>query len=637
MHLKEVLARSDGYMLEELLKFHDQLHIASWYMDAFRELGFVVLRSIAWTVDLLSGMTKEIYQLINFYNYKPLREMIQTYQPIIFVISAIAVAYFGYRIMSVKKTDKNIFIENVILAMTILVLLPWGLEQGAGLVDAGTKLLNNQRSASTEVFKNNVTDLYTVDKNGWKSTDTQNDLKKKTDIELLGISEKVDTNNGLLNKSPLSDKGIDLLGKQVVMVNGKAELANMKSFWGIGDPVYYRYSWHPWLIALDLLTKLVVYVFVMFKAARMISELGLLYLLTAGISFTDLKDGQRNKQLIIKIRDTFIVLYMVMFLINFFDLWSGFVAQASISGFSKGIAVAAGAWLVIDGPNFVEQLFGIDAGLSSVGRNIMAMTQAGIAGKGFMKSAGSVIKNTPKVAYGGARKVARAGAYVGGGAKGVIDGFRPSKNQTTPTGTGNPMKEPSSVGAKTAQNGNNPITNEEQVRNNGSNAPFGAMAIGKQKKPANFTSIPTKEMKRRLDHLRPPTAPIRNLREQANENKKALAALGVNPEKARTNPTSFSEARKTLEGQPILPSVPIIGEGQFPQHIQAAGQEGRNAMARDMQPRQVDRESIGDKAVNLYAQGAKRVLDSGTTARRTRKVYDVSKATSKRINDQFKD
>ena len=41
----------------------------------------------------------------------------------------------------------------------------------------------------------------------------------------------------------------------------------------------------------------------------------------------------------------------------------------------QGIAVAAGAWLVIDGPNFVEQLFGIDAGLSSVGRSVMAVTQ----------------------------------------------------------------------------------------------------------------------------------------------------------------------------------------------------------------------------------------------------------------------
>ncbi|MCO5529816.1 pLS20_p028 family conjugation system transmembrane protein, partial [Enterococcus faecalis] len=337
-------------MKEELLKFRDLLHIASWIMDSLRDLGFVLLKGIAWTVDSISGMTKEVYKLIDFYNYKPIKEMIDTYQPIILAIGAIAVAYFGYRIMSIKKTDKNVFVESVILAMTILVLLPWGLQQGAGLVGAGTKLLTNERSASTEVFKNNITDLYTVDKNEWKSTDTQNDIDKKVDIELLNISEKVDTSNWLFNESPLSKKGKDLLTKQVVMVDGKPEVADMKSFWSIGDPAYYRYSWHPWLITLELFTKLIVYFFVMFKAARMINELGLLYLLTMGISLTDLKDGQRNKQLVLKIRDTFVVLYMVMFLINIFDLWSGFVAQADISSLAKGIAVAAGAWLVIDGP-----------------------------------------------------------------------------------------------------------------------------------------------------------------------------------------------------------------------------------------------------------------------------------------------
>ncbi|MGC3071902.1 hypothetical protein ACPTIN_15550, partial [Enterococcus faecalis] len=80
-----------------------------------------------------------------------------------------------------------------------------------GLVGAGTKLLTNERSASTEVFKNNFTDLYTVDKNEWKSTDTQNVIDKKVDIELLNISEKVDTSYWLFNESPLSKKGKDLL------------------------------------------------------------------------------------------------------------------------------------------------------------------------------------------------------------------------------------------------------------------------------------------------------------------------------------------------------------------------------------------------------------------------------------------
>jgi len=49
-------------MKEELLKFRDLLHIASWIMDSLRDLGFVLLKGIAWTVDSVSGMTKEVYK-----------------------------------------------------------------------------------------------------------------------------------------------------------------------------------------------------------------------------------------------------------------------------------------------------------------------------------------------------------------------------------------------------------------------------------------------------------------------------------------------------------------------------------------------------------------------------------------------
>ena len=40
-----------------------------------------------------------------------------------------------------------------------------------------------------------------------------------------------------------------------------------------------------------------------------------------------------------------------------------------------------------------------------------------------------MIKNTPKSAYRGARKIARTGAYVGGGMKGLIDGFNRLKTK----------------------------------------------------------------------------------------------------------------------------------------------------------------------------------------------------------------
>lgn len=662
-------------MEDKLLKFKAILHVASFILDGLRQVGFLLLKGIAVTVDSVSGMTKSVYKLINFYNYKPIRDMIDTYQPAILALGAIGVAFLGYQMMSSKKLDRFKIINNAILAMTILVLLPWGLQQGTQLVTAGNKILTNKRSASTQVFKNNITDLYTVDKNGWKSTKTQNDIDNKTDVQLMDISEKVDTDNHLFKKSPLSNEGKKLLSKQLIMVNGKKKAANMKSFWGIGDPSYYRYSWHPWLITLELLTKLVVYCFVMFKAARMINELGLLYILTMGISLTDLKEGQRNKQLIMKIRDTLVILYMVMFLISFFDIWSAFIAEANIPHVVKGVAIAAGAWGVIDGPNFIEQLFGIDSGLSSVGKTAIAMSQTGSIGKNLSSSISKMPKNLAKGAYNGGRKVARTGAYIGGGAKGILDGFKSPKGPDSMPPTPVPFSpestnEKKQTTDKNQANERNQAATQEQTNSNqnqsSANEPSvnstdmanknglhnaskeGLNQLGQQDLNSSDTQgmNPLDEKgtnalaKEKLKGMNQPTAPLKNPKEVANGNKATLDQLGVSKKggaEGIIDTNDLSHCQRTLQNKPQpLQDFPKVSETQFPKAVQEASAASRQAIIRDNQPRQADTESLGDKAVNLYAKGADRVLNSGTTANRTRKVYDVSKATSKRVSDQFK-
>ena len=56
----------------------------------------------------------------------------------------------------------------------------------------------------------------------------------------------------------------------------------------------------------------------------------------------------------------------------------------------------------------------------------------------------------------------------------------------------------------------------------------------------------------------------------------------------------------------------------------------RNNLNEGMKPREVDTDTIGGKAINQYANLAQKVSNS-STARTTRKIYDVSKATSQNI------
>lgn len=633
-------------MIDQLIKFQDLLHIASFWMDPIRSIGYTILKGLAWVIDGLSGAAKEVYQLMNFYNYEPVKDFINKYQPIIWALATVALAYFGWQLIVNRKLERDRIINNIVLALTIFFVLPWAMQQGAELTTAGVNVLQGKESASVQTFKNNITDLYTVDKNGWKSTNTQNDIKDKSDVEVLDISEKVDTEGGWFSSSPLSQEGIKLLTKRLTKVDGKFEEIKMKDFWSINDPTYYRYSWHPWLIAIELITKGVVYAFVIFKTAKLINELGLLYVITSGISLTDIKNGQRNSQLAIKIRDTFIVLYLMMFMINFFDIWSAFVADSSLSSLVKPIAVAGGACLVIDGPNFIEQLFGIDAGLSSVGRTIIATVQGGSAFKRTGASIGSATKSVISKAGGISKGAVRGAAYTGAAVKGALDGFSGKSNSGITNGSNDGISGLSNPNNHSGTSGNNTTTPTGSNASGTNGGIENGMTGNKGVVPLSPTNgqggdsngFPDNEkigtVPESIKNLSIPQSQLSNkgMKDQAKRNKEAFNKIGINPTQKLKNISSASKARQALDRKSAVPLPPKISGDQLPKHVQ----EAKAQLQRDMQPRPVDTESLGDKIVNKYADTARNIYN-GPTMTRSRKVYDVSKATSKRVKDSFRD
>jgi hypothetical protein len=98
-----------------------------------------------------------------------------------------------------------------------------------------------------------------------------------------------------------------------------------------------------------------------------------------------------------------------------------------------------------------------------------------------------------------------------------------------------------------------------------------------------------------------PLPPLANLGDQAEKNKADLAKQGISPTKPLSDVSSASKARKALEGQPQHPPVPKVSGDQLPKNVQ----EAKNNLLKDQAPRPIDTESLGDKAVNLYADTAK--------------------------------
>ena len=417
---------SNEEIIARLLEFDPLLNIAKFWVSALRDISFNLLLGIKGFVDALGEGVSQMYQLMNFWDSQAVRNFIDPYRPVVISLMTLAMLWIAFRLIGDPKKDKQKIVNNILMAILMFVGLPFFMGQAGELVSAGREGLQQPSEATLQIFKDNITDLYTIDKQGWKYPANDvgvNDLQKTQNLNLLDISEEVDTDLHLFKESPLSKEGKEILTKKVLEVNGEAKLAKMKGVFK-WDEAYYRYSWHPWYIFLELLAYGLVLLFTIFKTAKICYEIGAMRVLSYGLVLTDLESGQRNKTLLLKIRDSFIVLYLLSVLLTLFVLYMTSVRELSLEKPWDIIAILAGAMAAIDGPNIVEQLFGIDAGLSSVGRSLVGFTQSSMAATSAGKAMASGVSKSMQTAKSVGGKAVRGATNAGAGLGGLLKGFK---------------------------------------------------------------------------------------------------------------------------------------------------------------------------------------------------------------------
>ncbi|MDY0409721.1 hypothetical protein RWD45_15540 [Virgibacillus soli] len=90
---------------------------------------------------------------------------------------------------------------------------------------------------------------------------------------------------------------------------------------------------------------------------------------------TDIHDGQKTKKVIQAILNTFVATILIFLSMKVYMIGTAYLEEL-LDTFPYLIALIAFSLAVIDGPNIVERLFGIDAGLKN-GWDILAGAYAG--------------------------------------------------------------------------------------------------------------------------------------------------------------------------------------------------------------------------------------------------------------------
>ncbi|EAC5024898.1 hypothetical protein AR101_12640 [Listeria monocytogenes] len=615
----------DNQDIAKILKeYQDVLGLTDWFSAAGR--------SVIWWVDkmfanILGSLTKGLdyaYEFLDFYNTSKINEFIQDYKGIIFSLMTLAIAYLGFQIIRGNK-ELNKIVSATLFAISLFVALPWLLGQGTDLLMAGKDALPNNKHQALTIIQENITDVYAIDAEGWttKNPKPRNEIANMTDVNLLDINESVDMGGFFIDDSPLSDKGQDVLSKKLTKIDGKYVVTKPVSHFFTEDQTYYRYSFHPFLMLFQLVGKALVLGFTIAKTMMMLTSLGILKVITLGTALTDLETGQRNKKLLLKIRNTLLVLYIMLVMLYIYDITMAFVSASEMSSFMKAFAIIVLSIMFMDGPDIVEELFGIDAGLKSVSRGLIGFAMGAKTGSDMAKGGANLSKKLAKGAGKATKKATTAGGMFIGGAKGALDGF---KERATQGASGGANKENPLAGQAGKQEGaqtGTPAANGTSSGNagaTGGNA--GAGSVTATESPSTPSSVDVShgslEGASNLPASSLETPPPTKAAKQVQQSHKSFATRPPG-----SNAEGLLKGHRSSEQQ-VATSPPSIAYNTMPQGATSA----RENMVYYAGGREKDVQTVPEKALATYANKAQKAYDSNL-AKKTRKSYDVMKNTTK--------
>lgn len=389
---------ANGDVSSKLEEFQDLLSISDLVSDALRSVGWLFVRGLSFIIDGLEQITNDILLLKTFFNNPQVVEFVQTIQPFLYVILAGSFLFTGYLMIFQKKFDREGFLINLFITLLVLGLLSPTMIKTSEFTDIAIASLNqdgmykNQdHTLSQSVLQKNVHDLVEYDKTAFKDTKIKNPNSiPASQIKNIDINDVFDSDEYRLSK-----EGEDIAQNKLAW-NGKEMTETELDQSGVEWNNQYYYRYHPnWLTILVTLGVMGFTLFsIAYKLARLSFELAFNYVLAILVAPADLHSGQKTKKVIQSILNTFLVIILIFVSIKLYTIGTAYLAD-TLDGLAYLIALIAFSAALIDGPNMVERLFGIDAGLK---RGWGVALGAYAVGKGTAKVGARVAGQTMKMA-----------------------------------------------------------------------------------------------------------------------------------------------------------------------------------------------------------------------------------------------
>lgn len=358
--------------------------------DIFRWIGWSIIKGLKTLADMGESLYKKTFELLTFSTNTDFNTWLETYKPLYIGLLAVSLVILGIILIFAHEKCSNAFL-NLLLSIAIITCSLFIMGELNKLIKTGVDTIVDN-SPSTSLINDNFYDLFYIDvkKGGLANMSSDKygtyhyDSLSDKDISFIDIQETINPNKeGLTAEgSEILDKRIDVVSKAYDSTGNKLADVYNGLGWNSQDDddlfneFYYRYKVDYLPTILGMLAYIIVYLTLSYKVCRIIFELGTSRFLAVLYS-ADLTGGQKTKKIIASIKDGYIVLLFTAVLIKLFSM---FVTYASTTfadnALIRSFIILFAAFAVSDGPNIIEKLTGIDAGLKSGVGKMFAMYHA---------------------------------------------------------------------------------------------------------------------------------------------------------------------------------------------------------------------------------------------------------------------
>lgn len=434
----------EAELVNKLQEWESYLHQFS-VLDLFQNIVFL-FKALIWylivglanILDAMNGMASKALVLLNINNSPAFQEFMKKYLPLFIAIGIVFAGATLIGMMTNRGKDQTLydFYRNMFIAMIVVIGFPWIWGQATGTTVQVAKHINQSSSMSTNIISKNLTDLYYIDnkynfdvsqfnssgesrdKAGLAEDKEKNYLPKDrngnikvSDLSRINPVETIDVGDPAVK---LSKDGKEILSHQIIWSGKTAKSKELgKGFMGFGETHYFRYKYNSFRILFYLLMGIIVSAILTWKVAQISYEVWYNGALVQGAAFFDLKTGKRLIALTQKFFVSLGAILVIFVMQTLFNIGYAYVDASVATTDLRGLLLnsilkIALLLTVIDGPNAFESVFGVDAGLKSATRSIIAMNQ----GSQLIRSGMSKLGDMSKFA---ARNAARGGGFIAGG------------------------------------------------------------------------------------------------------------------------------------------------------------------------------------------------------------------------------